>query len=207
VLTINGRIRLRRRWRHGPRTGSVAPSDRVINARGESVTPGVRELACRENQAATSFDKAAENLARGAQITMSGEQLRQVVEAEGRRALAAQQTRTLPTAWTSADCEVVEDGRKTPGKTRVYTGCDGVMAPVITQAEKDKRRALVKAKRRRRGRKCKPLPTPRKGADQSWKEFKVVYFYSEDLKHQHVAVTARNHQAAGRDARREATIS
>ena len=45
----------------------------------------MREMACRENQGATSFDKAAENLARLAQIVMCGEQLRLLVEAEGRR--------------------------------------------------------------------------------------------------------------------------
>lgn len=204
MLTINGRIQVWRRWWHSPRSGSVAPADAVVNARGESVTPGVRELACRENQAATSFDKAAENLGRTAQLEISGEQLRLVVEAEGRRVLRAQQDRSIATAWTSADCEVVEKGRTTPGKTRVYTGCDGVMVPVITQAEKDKRRALVKAKRRACGRKRKPLPAPRKGSDQAWKEFKVVYFYSEHLEHQHVAVTPRNHEAAGRLMRREA---
>ena len=51
---------------------------------GAQVTPGVREMACRENQGATSFDKAAENLARLAQIVMCGEQLR-LWGAEGRR--------------------------------------------------------------------------------------------------------------------------
>ena len=161
-------------------------------------------MACRENQGATSFEKAAENLARTAQITMSGEQLRLLVEVEGRQVQAAQQATAIATAWTSKDCEVVENGRKVPGKTRVYTGCDGVMVPVITQAEKQKRRASVKAKRRKCGRKRRPLPPLRKGADQAWKEFKVVYFYNEDLRRQHVAVTHLNHEAAGRLMRREA---
>jgi len=166
--------------------------------------PGVREMACRENQGATSFDKAAENLARTAQITLSGEQLRLVVEAEGRNVQAVQQAAVLPTAWTAADCQVVENGRKVPEKTRVYTGCDGVMVPVIRQTEKQKRRANVKQKRRQCGRKRRPLPPLRKGAEQAWKEFKVVYFYDEDLQHQHVAVTHQNHKAAGRLMRREA---
>jgi hypothetical protein len=34
----------------------------------------------------------------------------------------------------------------------------------------------VKAKRRKCGRRGRPLPPPRKGADRAWKEFKVVYF-------------------------------
>ena len=204
MLSINGRIQLRRRWWHASQTGSVAPADEVVDRQSATVTPGVRELACRENQGATSFEKAAENLARTAQIAMSGEQLRLLVEAEGRQVQAVQQAAAIPTAWTSKDCEAVENGRKVPGKTRVYTGCDGVMVPVITQAEKQKRRTKVKEKRRKCGRKRRPLPPPRKGADQAWKEFKVVYFYDEDLQHQHVAVTHHNHQAAGRLMRREA---
>jgi hypothetical protein len=204
VLSINGRIQWWRRWWHAPQIGSVAPADHAVDRQSATVTPGVREMACRENQAATSFDKAAENLARTAQIRMSGEQLRLLVEAEGRRVQAAQQGAAIAAAWSSKDCEVVENGRKVPGKTRVYTGCDGVMVPVITQAEKLKRRTKVKQKRQKCGRRRRPLPPLRKGADQTWKEFKVVYFYDEDLQHQHVAVTHQNHQAAGRLLRREA---
>lgn len=204
MLTINGRIQLWRRWWHAPQTGSVAPADVTVDRQSATVTPGVRELACRQNQGASSFAKAAENLARTAQITISGEQLRLLVEAEGRQVQAVQQAAAITTAWTSQDCEVLESGRKVPGKTRVYTGCDGVMVPVVTQAEKQKRRARVKEKRRKCGRKRRPLPPLRKGADQAWKEFKVVYFYDEDLRHQHVAVTHQNHQAAGRLMRREA---
>jgi hypothetical protein len=84
----------------------VAPADEAIDQRGATVTPGVREMACRENQAATSFDKAAENLARTAQITMSGEQLRLLVEAEGRQVQAVQKAALIATAWTSRECEV-----------------------------------------------------------------------------------------------------
>jgi hypothetical protein len=204
VLTVNGRIRLWRRWWHASQTGSVAPADEVVDRRGETVTPGVREMACRENQAATCFEKAAENLARTAQVTLSGEQLRLLVEREGRRVLAVQQAAALDTAWTAADCAVVEEGRVVPEKTRVYTGCDGVMVPVVTHAEKLKRRAKVKEKRRKCGRKRLPLPPLRKGADKAWKEFKVVYYYNEDMRHQHVAVTHQNHEAAGRLLRREA---
>ena len=204
MLTVNGRIRVWRRWWHASQTGSVAPADDAMNRQGESIMPGVREMACRANQGATSFDKAAENLARTAQIALSGEQLRLVAEAEGRNVQAVQQAALLPTAWTAADCQVVENGRKVPGKTRVYIGSDGVMVPVITQAEKQKRRAKVKEQRRRSGKKRRSLPPMRKGADQAWKEFKVVYFYDEDLRHQHVAVTHQNHLAAGKLIRHEA---
>ena len=172
--------------------------DDVVDRDGASVTHGVRELACRENQSCSSFDKAAKNLARSAQLSMSGEQLRLIVEAEGRQVLKAQQAAAIDTAWTAEDCHL-EDGQ-----TRVYAGCDGVMVPVITETEKQKRRQKVKEKRRRSGRKCRPLAPRKRGADQAWKEFKVVYFHSEDMRHQHVAVTPRNHEAAGRLMRHEA---
>lgn len=160
-------------------------------------------MACRENQDTASFDKAAANLARTAQISMCGEQLRQIVEAEGYHVQLVQQAAALDTAWTAEDCRVTVEGQET-SKTRVYTGCDGVMVPIITHAEKQKRRAKVKEKRRACGKKRRPLPPLRKGADQAWKEFKVIYFYDEDLRNQHVAVTHQNHLAAGRLMRREA---
>ena len=59
---MNGRIELSRRWWHGAQIGSVASADEVLNRRGDSVTPGVREMACRENQGATSFERAADRL-------------------------------------------------------------------------------------------------------------------------------------------------
>lgn len=202
VLTINGRIRLQRQWWHGAQTGSIAPADEILNRSGATITPGVLELACRENLSATSFARAAANLARTAQVTLSAEQLRKEVEAAGRRAMEAQETGRIDTAWTAEDCRL--PGDKEGKTTRVYTGCDGVMVPTITETEKLKRREAIKAKRRRCGKKCKPLPPRKHGADQAWKEFKVVYFYSEDMRHQHMAFTHRNHEAAGRLMRREA---
>jgi hypothetical protein len=202
VLTINGRIRFHRRWWYSAETGSTAPVDDMIDRSGAKITPGVLELACRENLSATSFVKAAANLARTAQLTISGEQLRKEVEAMGRRVVEAQETGRIDTAWKAEDClSSDENDAKT---TRVYTGCDGVMVPVITEAEKLKRRETIKAKRRRCGKKRKPLPPRKRGADQAWKEFKVVYFYSDDMHQQHMAFTHRNHEAAGKLMRREA---
>ena len=125
-----------------------------------------------------------------------------MVEAAGRRVLKAQQDDAIAVAWHAEDCVVPNDA--IGKKTRVYTGCDGVMVPIITDAEKIKRRDKVKAKRRRRGKKCKPLPPRRHGSDLSWKEFKVAFFYSEEAKRQHVAFTHGNHVAAGKLLRREA---
>src|SRR5262245_52640285 len=90
-LCVNGRIRLRRRWWHSAADGSTAPIDAWLMPEGENVTVGVSEMACRLNNDAASFEKAAENLKRTAQVGMSAEQLRQLVQGEGRRVLAAQQ--------------------------------------------------------------------------------------------------------------------
>jgi hypothetical protein len=204
VLTINGRIGLTRRWWHSSQTCSLAPADALVDRTADGSRRAVREMACRENQGATSFDKAAANLARMAQIVMCGEQLRLIVEAEGRRVQHAQQTAELGVAWAAEDCVVTRQGRKISDKAPVYTGCDGVMVPVITQAEKQKRRTKVKEKRRKCGKKRRPLPPLRQGADQAWKEFKLVYFYDEELPNQHVAAPHSNHVAAGRLMRREA---
>ena len=192
-----------RRWWHGPQLGSLAPVDAILDRGGATITPGVVEMACRVNLSATSFVRAAAALERTAQVRLSGERLRQVVEAAGRQVLKAQEGDTIAVTWHAEDCLVAEEG-KTGGKTRVYTGCDGVMVPIVTDAEKIKRRDKVKAKRRRSGKKCKPLPPRRRGSDLSWKEFKIAFFYSEGAQHQHVAFTHGNHVAAGRLLRREA---
>jgi hypothetical protein len=202
VLTINGKIAITRRWWYGPQIGSLVPADEILDDRGETITPGVVEMACRVNLSATSFRKAASVLERTAQVKLSGERLRQEVEAAGRRVLQAQQDNAVTVTWRAKDCGVPED--KTGEKTRVYTGCDGVMVPIITDAEKIKRRETIKAKRRRRGTKCKPLPPRKRGSDLAWKEFKVVFFYSEDAQYQQVAFTHGNHLKAGTLLRREA---
>jgi len=199
---VNGKIQTYRRWWYGAQIGSVAPADAILDRSGDTITPGVVEMACRVNLSATSFLKAASVLERTAQVKLSGERLRQVVESAGRRVLKAQQDDAISVTWHAKDCVVPED--KTRQKTRVYTGCDGVMVPIITDAEKVKRRDNIKAKRRRSGKKCKPLPPRKHGSDLPWKEFKVVFFYSEDARRQQVAFTHGNHVAAGTLLRREA---
>src|SRR5271157_4604266 len=170
ILTVNGEIKVVRRWWHGPQLGSVAPADAILDRDGITITPGVVEMACRVNLSATSFVRAASVLQRTAQVKLSGERLRQVVEAAGRRVLKAQQSNAVDVTWHAKDCVVPEDA--TREKTRVYTGCDGVMVPIITDAEKVKRRDKIKAKRRRRGQKCQPLPPRKHGSNLAWKEFK-----------------------------------
>lgn len=233
VLTVNDRVRLwRRRW-SCPSTGSITPLDALLDAAEATITVGVREMACRLNQSARNFDKAAQNLARTAQVHMSGELLRQVVESEGRAVLKAQQSGALVIGWTAADCSLPNnpaakaqataapapgcpaepDAGATVGPapaaatvagTRIYLGSDGVKVPLITDAEKQARRTKVKQKRRRCGKKRRPLPRPKPGADQRYKEFKIVTFYDQEQEHRHVGVTAGDHQAAGKLMRRDA---
>ena len=159
-------------------------------------------MASRVNLSATSFLRAAAALERTAQVKMSGEQLRRLIEAAGRQVLKAQESNDIQVAWHASDCVVPTD--TTGQKTRIYTGCDGVMVPIITDAEKIKRRDKTKAKRRSCGKKRKPLPPLKHGSDKPWKEFKVAFFYSEGAQHQHVAFTHGNHIKAGTLLRREA---
>jgi len=198
-LTINGRVRLRRRWWHASQEGSECPADRLLSSPEEGASRGVRELACRVNRDSSSFDKAAEDLQRTAQVMMSGEQLRQIVQAEGRCILAAQEARQLPPAFQAEDCQVPGEN-----KTRMYVGVDGVMVPTITETEKAARRKKVLEKRRRRGRKCQPLPPRKKGTDNAWKEFKTITFYSQDQSHRHVILSKRRRTEVGPLVRREA---
>src|SRR5437868_1858287 len=82
--------------------------------------------------------QAAANLKRTAQVQLSGETLRVLVETEGKRVLQAQRSGRLPLDWSAADCKTQE---KT---TRIYVGSDGVMVPTVTETEKTSRRKKVK---------------------------------------------------------------
>lgn len=203
MLCIVGRVSLRRTWWHSPLSGSVAPLDAWIMADGASVTIGVREMACRLNNDAASFARAADNLARAAQIEMGVEPLRQLVEAEGRRVLEAQRTGAISPAFTAQDCTVPDH----PDRTRMYVGVDGVMVPLVTDAEKKRRREKVVEKRRAReaaGRTLNRLPPRRPGSDLPYKEFKAVTFYDQANAHRHVVLSRTQRTGVGALLKREA---
>ncbi|MFP4054993.1 MAG: hypothetical protein ACLFV7_14125 [Phycisphaerae bacterium] len=228
VLTVNGAIRPQRQRyvvRHtgDPHAGAhpgvelaALPMVGDDPACQSKVTRGVREMMCRANLDAGSFANAASLLEEMAQISSSTERLRQVVEHEGRQVQRLQQTRPLAPAWTAEDCRVdAVDANQLLlpfCPTRVYTGCDGVMVPRVTEAEKHKRREAVKARRRRRRRKQpdakrpKSLPSRRQGADHPWKELKLVHHYDQHAERSHVSTTSADHRVAGaviaRDARK-----
>ena len=153
-------------------------------------------MACRLNQDSSSFQKTADNLRHTARIAVNKETLRQLIEADGRAACQALASAQLDVKWSAQDCQTEE------GTTRLYVGCDGVRIPVITESEKVRRREGVLRKRRRCGRKRRPLPRRKTGADCAYKEFKVAYLYDEPKSHRVVGITAGNHEAAGRLLRR-----
>lgn len=188
----------RRRW-HSPGAGTTTPLDRWLDLTEATISLGVREMACRLNGDGKNFDKAAANLARTAQVELSGETLRVLVETEGKQVVHAQRSAQLPVGWSAADC------RTEAATTRVYFGSDGVQVPLVTDAEKRGRRQTIKDKRRRRGKKARPLPPAKAGADQQYKEFKIVAYYDETQEHRLVSGTRGNHEAAGRLMRREAS--
>ena len=197
MLTVDGRVQITRtRW-HSPEEGSTSEIDGALDLAEATVSVGVRELICRLNQHAGSFAKTSENLWRAAQIQASAETIRQLVEQEGKAALRVERRGQVPIGWEAKGCE-------TPGGvTRVYLGSDGVKVPLVTDVEKKKRREKVRRKRRRRG-PGRPLQARKRGADQPYKEFKLVAYYDESGDHTHVSVTKGDHRSAGRLMRRDA---
>jgi len=106
VLTINGWVRLwRRRW-HSAGEGSTTTLDAWLDTVEGTISLGIREMACRLNGDGKNFDKAAVNLARTAHIKVSGETLRVLVEAEGKRVVQVQRSERLPVGWSATDCRV-----------------------------------------------------------------------------------------------------
>lgn len=167
---------------------------------------GVREMVCRLGIAGGSFERSARNLKHAAQVQISQEYYRQIVESDGQAVLLAQDADQLELDWSASDCKT-----KTPqGQevSRVYASGDGVMVPVTTRAEKLKRRATV-LKRRKGKRPVRPgrwtkLPTVKDGSDQRYKQCYVTAFYDQEQTHRLVSVTRQDHHGLGRLMRRDA---
>jgi hypothetical protein len=181
-------------WYHGEGTDSRI--DRWLGIADTSLSLMARELCCLVG-ADSSFRKAAAKLKTLGQIEVSSERLRTVVEAEGRVMLEARRAGLLKPDWDASDC--TGGGA---GKTQVLVGGDGVMVPVITAAEKAKRRSGRKHVRRRG--KADRRQRRHRGADQGWKEFKIGLLYSADKQHSWAFATKGNHEEFGRQLRREA---
>jgi hypothetical protein len=108
---------------------------------------------------------------------MSRQTLRTIVEHDGKRALQWSQTGDLAPSWTARDCPGPQ------GRTLVYMSSDGFTAPLVTDAEKRQRRQQTLQRRRRCGKRRRPLGRLKAGADQRYKEFKVVAFYDHTMEH------------------------
>ena len=202
VMTVNGRITLRRiRWQ--PKAGgSLTPLDEWLNAAGERFTRGVVELACRLNRCESGFQELSITMKRAAGLSIGKESLRQLIEAEGQRVLEKTRRNELGPQWHASECQTPE------GETRVYFGCDGVKIPVITDQEKKQRRVKTVEKRKQqkaKGRSLRPLDRVTPGADGPYKEFRLVQFYSEDQKQRWISVSRGDHEVVGRLMRRDAS--
>lgn len=178
--------------------------DAWLDRAEDTLSLGLREMACRLDLASRNFDKAAENLGRAAQVHLSGEFLRQVVESEGKAVQAAAKAGQLPIDWKASECPALDKEGNPTARSRVYLGSDGVMVPHVTEKEKRTRRDRTKAKRRRCGKTRRALPRAKAGADGPFKEFKIVTLYDDASKHRLVSVTRGDCEQAGRLMRRDA---
>jgi hypothetical protein len=208
TLSVNGRVRLLRRHYHSQAAGTATPADDLLDAAHDTISVATRQLCCQLNRASRSFEMTAQNLQQAARLSVSGEKLRGVVEADGQAILKASCTGDPQPAWLATECKAPGDS----GKSLVYLGSDGFNAPTITDQEKQARRKAVMRKRRKRKGHKPRLPRRKRGTDQTsassvearYKEFKVVMFYDHELTRKHVSVTRGDCREAGRIMRRDA---
>ena len=90
------------------------------------------------------FAQARLDLKRVGGIQTSKDRLRNIVEGVGQDVRRARDCGTLAPAWTAPEAKLDD------GTSLVYTGIDGVMAPTVTQGEKDKRRKKHVQRRKQR---------------------------------------------------------
>lgn len=142
-----------------------------------------------------AFVPASESLLRLAQLSLSPSALRELVEREGGRADRAIAAGEFGPDWTSADCT----------DQTIVCGADGVMVPMVSDQQKQKRRKTQAKKRKGRGRQSTAkVGRPKGGSDGPYKEFKLAAFYDPDKSHQFALGTAGDHNALGRRMRRSA---
>jgi hypothetical protein len=145
VLTAGGEVRLQRKYFWSGQAGGTYPADVLVGVEKSNVTPGARELCCLL-AIGQDFEQSCRDLGRVAGLSVSHERLRQITEAEGKQVRKARDESKLPAAWSADDAKLPD------GRSRIYGGVDGVMAPTVTQVEKDKRRQQHITRRQQRGR-------------------------------------------------------
>lgn len=197
VLTADGEIELSRRYFWGTGQGGVSPADESVGIEQTRTSPGAREILCRLGMV-QDFGQASDDARRIGNVAVCKETLRQRVEAEAATITANRNTGQLKASWTSADAKVKTDEGTL---TRVYAGVDGVMAPMVTQVEKDKRRKNQSIRRQQRSAagvsNATELPPAREGSDEGFKEMKIGLFYDQAKEYRHVFVTENDHEAFG----------
>ncbi len=98
--TVNGSIRIGRiRWWSNDH-GCDDTIDQVLGIVAEQVSIGVRQMCCRVAISQQGFHKAGEHLHHLAQIRISPERLRMIVENEGQKVLQAQFKGQIETSLT-----------------------------------------------------------------------------------------------------------
>ena len=174
--------------------------DDLIDLAASGVSLAVREMCCRIATDSGSFTRAAANLDRLAQIRLSDEKLRQLAESEGRAVLAWHEHEQLEFDFDASKC-LTNQSSDGSVQSRVYAGVDGFMLPTVTDAEMAKRFEKAVARRRtlkrRKGVRREKLRR-RSGADQRYKEMKLVTLYDQDKTHRLVRATKSGVKQAGR---------
>ena len=200
MLSCNGRLEVRRR-RYESDEGTVqTPVDELIDLAACGVSLAVREMCCRIATDSGSFVRAAANLDRLAQLKLSDEKLRQLAESEGRAVLAWHEHEQLEFDFDASRCLTNQTGDGSV-KSRVYVGIDGFMLPMVTDGEMGRRFAKAverrKGLKRRKGVRRGKLKR-RAGADQRYKEMKLVTMYDQKKEHRLVRATKSGVKQAGR---------
>ena len=200
-LTCNGGVRIARQVYWSAATGLDDGLERWLGIADRRVSVAARELCCRATLDGASFRRAAANLQRLGQITVSAARLREIVEAEGRQAIVLRHSGVLRPGWTAADCAV-----RPGGPTRVMLGSDGVLVPLVSAGEKAKRRAKARGRRKQGRRRGGQNGRGRwsRGSPVSWKEFKIGCFYDQERRHSYAFGTRGDSDTLGRQWRREA---
>jgi hypothetical protein len=203
VLTADGEVRLERQYFWSKECGGVCPADELSGVAEASVSPGAEELCCLMG-IGQDFAQATEDLDRVGGLTVSKERLRGIVEGTARQVKSARDGGKLAPAWTA------EQAKLDDGRSRVYAGIDGVMAPTVTQKEKDKRRQKHVTRRQQRGKtgvgNTKPLPPRRPGSDERFKEMKIGTFYDQGKQRRHTFVSEQDGRAFGKLLGAHATL-
>jgi hypothetical protein len=200
VLTAAGELVLRRRYYWGAGgVGGCYPSDQRAGIDAQTVSAGARELCCVMGLA-SDFRAASANLKRVGGLCICRERLRQIVEGEAAAVATARDAGVIPASWSGRSNALERE--------RLYVGVDGLLVRTVTQAEKDKRRKAHAIRRRSRGKaglaNAGPLPTPRPGTDQAFKEVKFGVFYDQPKDRRHLLATAGDGAELGARLRRHA---